>query len=291
MKNLSFAASILKNTNRIITHSEADCTGVRENTFVKFKDDFSFYAVAKSEPLFYIKDFEVISENKLRINDDVVAVLLPNDTLTISYKEYELLTLNSILNKGSGYKIGDKIFANSGTPSINVLDNINTPLSLIVTQIGPNGEIETIQIDKRGKYIKCPQNNCDMTGGSGKGAVLNLDFKTLDNRVITEKDIAFVEFNGSYSIVTLAYSLPVGVKDGKLSINKFELLLNTNYANDTKINKLCEVLRDVTPNYALPLLIKDSFSTYSIFNQAITMLDSKIKSLENEILLLKEKQN
>lgn len=291
MKNLSFAASILKNTNKIITHSEADCTGVRENTFVKFKDDSTFYTVAESESLFYIKDFETISRNKLKINDDVVTVLLPNDVLTISYKEYELLTLNSIINKGVGYKIGDKLFANGGIPSINILDNISAPLSLIVTQIGPNGEIETIQIDRRGKYTECPQKNCDIVGGSGKGAILDLDFKTLENRVITEKDIAFVEFNGSYSIVTLAYSLPVGVKDGKISINKWELLLNTNYANDTKINQTCEVLRDVTPNLALPLLIRNSFSIDSIFNQAMIMLDNRIKDLENNILLLKENKN
>ena len=79
------------------------------------------------------------------------------------------------------------------------------------------------------------------------------------------------------------YSLPTGIKEGKLSIEKWEMILVSNYQGENKIAQPFQVIRDFTPNYRIPLITKNSFNQELIINHALTILDKKIAELENKL--------
>ena len=123
MKNFGYNINVDKNSNCIVGHSEVDCSHIRPGSLINIHNDNHFYTIASTEPLSFISEF--ISEGRnLIINGNYENYFLLDDILTLSYKEYELLTIKEVTNRGANYQVGDTLSLNGGVLSINILDNI-----------------------------------------------------------------------------------------------------------------------------------------------------------------------
>ena len=281
MKQQSFLGSILPNTNKIISESHADWSGIREGALIRFKGDVVLYYAAKIEQMLYVKDF-FIEEGGFFIKDNTSVFLSPGDTVSISYKEFTLLTVNQIVSGGAGYQTGDTIFVEGGEPCINLEDNYKNVTHLTVTEISAGGSITNVSINDSGKYIVAPQKEAVVTGGNGKGAVLNLEYVVSDNRAITERDIVSIQQGGKTKI-NISYPLPKGVYEGKISSPKNILYLSSQYVGKMKHSCEFEVSRDFTTNYSWPRITSGSESLEFFYNLTLTKQDQKIFELESKI--------
>ena len=281
-------ATIKKDTNKLISAGFENWQGVRVGSFFKFSQDQNHYSVARVEPLNFIVDYEKIGPKTLKVASNTDININNLDTVTISYKEWEIQTTNSITNPGRGYRIGNVLTLKGGKPSSDTQSNLKNIASIEVTNVNELGEIAVIRLANKGKYYEIPS-EISLTGGNGTGATLDISFKVCDNRTIVERDIENVEFDGSNTIFTINYALPEEVKFGKIGADKWEIYLATSYVEGTRINDVYEITRDFTPNLSLPILAKGSLSLDAVFNSAMLTLDNKIKSLESRLAILEGK--
>jgi hypothetical protein len=289
MRILEINASILSNTNKIVSSSEDHWSSIKEGSFVHFSDESTFYVVGKINPLFYIKDAAVTERKKLTVNEDVGINLGVGDFLSITYKEYELMTVLGPDLPGSGYKAGDVISLEGGHLSIDKNTGMTQPATFVVTQVNIDGGILQIRLEKRGKYIIAPAEKVAIVGGSGNGATFLVKYKTCDDRSIVDRGIISLERFPGKTVLTLDSFIPEGVQEVKLSVNKWEMLLTSNYAGETKINARYKVTSDFTPYLNIPLLIKNNASAEAIYNHAVTVIDKKLKDLDDRIKAIESK--
>lgn len=287
MKKTSFIGSIISNTNKIISESNASWNGIRAGSLVKFKAASDFYNIEQIEKFLYIKDFTTIDQKTIKINDNTSIFLGLGDTLTISFKEYEIRTVSSIINGGQKYNVGDVLFLSGGIESINIETGLARKGIIKVIETAPGGMIAGISIEERGAYIEDPPIENYLKGGGGSGALLKLDFKLADSRTIIERDIDTIKI-GDQTVISLSYPLPVGVKDGKLSCNKSSIILTNSFRGKTLTREPFEISQDFTPNYNWPLSIKNSVDLNSLYNQTLKLQDIKIKQLEDRICKLEQ---
>lgn len=282
MKLIGNIGSIKKNSNRLISSTYSDWSGVREGSFVKFNDDFNFYTVSHTEKRIFLKDYVVLQPNIIQINEDCGININVGDSLNLSFKEYELNTCK-IISSGRGYAIGDQLTFDGGVASLNTVDNTLNSSIITVAQIGKEGQISEINILNRGKYLTAPNTNINLRGGSGKGSSIEVSFRLTDYRTFTERDVERVEFKNAETIIYLVYSLPAGTKEGKLSTEKWEIILSSPYLGETNNNEIFEIIRDFTPYCKIPLLSPNSKNQELTFNSSMAILDKKIAELENKI--------
>lgn len=282
MRNNLGNGSIIKNTNRLISSTSSNLRSCRVGSFLKFKSDSNHYIISKIDPLFYITEFEKVDGKKIKINSDTSININILDTVIISYKEWEIQTINSIISQGRGYKIGDVLCLDGGKPIIGVQDNLKNIAKIHVDNTDENGSILKISILEKGKYYEYPEESI-VVGGKGEGAKFDIRYKICDNRTMIERDVQNVEFDGKNTIITLNYDIPNEIKLGKISVDKWEIFLSTPYVEETKINETYETTRDFSPHLNIPLMLKGSLSMETIFNSSILMMEKKIKELENRI--------
>jgi len=288
MKNTPLIGSILEQTNQIISPGDSDWSHIRPGSLIKFKNDEVFYTVSRADKHLLVKDFTTTNSNNIKINTNAGTLFSIGDTLTISYKEWELLTVFSIIDGGIGYSVGDILFLNGGVPVTDIQNNVPIIASLIVSEISGGGKITKIKINNRGKYINVPEKSCLTNGGKGNGAKFQTEYKLLEQRGLMDRTILNIVF-GDESILFLDYSIPDGVQDGKFSVEKWQITLSSSYSGTNKINESFTIVRDFSPNYGWPLLLKNSGSVDGIFNHVINEMDMKIHHLEQENLLLQKR--
>ncbi len=289
MKNYTHSISVLKGTNKIITSSEVNLKGLREGSYIRIGNDHVFYIVSKVSPLLYVKDFEVENARTIKIKDNIGINVLTGDTLTLSHKEYKLYTLFGITNGGKGYKKDDILTVEGGVLLANLETNIKELASFIVTNVDAHGTILEVGINVEGKYIEPPKSTCSLIGGSGDGAVFEVDFNVADQRNLLERKVSSYEVKNDCSLVRLDYPLPEGLKTGKMSIKKWQAEITNNYGGDSQRDINYEIARDFTPIYNFPTLVKGSFNQELIINRFISLVDQKFDLVDKEINLLKEK--
>lgn len=288
MKLIGNIGSIKKDSNRLVSSTYSDWSPVREGTFIKFNDDFHFYTVSHTEKKIFLKDFVTIQPNIIQINENCGINIGVGDSLNISFKEYELNNYK-IISSGKGYRIGDQLTLDGGVASLNVINNTLNTSIVIVTKVGSEGQINEVSVSNKGKYLTIPNPNTALKGGSGSGSSIEVSFKLTDHRTFTERDVQNVEFKNSETILYLVYPLPPGTKEGKLSIEKWEIILSSNYLGETNTNEVFEIIRDFTPYYKIPLLTPNSKNQELTFNNSMAILDKKIAELEEKIKKLESK--
>jgi len=283
MKNLHSTISVIKDTNRVVACSDIDMSVVRPGSFFRAGNDSVFYTVLKSSKFFFIEDFKVISRSQIQINKNIGIDLLRGDTLKLSYKEYTCDTLVEIKNGGGGYKIGDEITPNGGSLSIDITTGYGVPAVFRVEDVNEKGTITKVSMKDAGRYIIAPHPIAELNGGEGRGAVFEMIFSLLSNRALIEREVSTITFEGGVTNIFFDYSLPANVTEGKLSVEKYELILTSPYLGDTKISESFDLSRDFTAHLKLPLLVKNSFSREQLINQAFNILDNRIAALEAKI--------
>jgi len=289
MKLIGNTGSIKKNTNRLISTSFSDWSSVRDGTFIKFDGDSHFYTASHTEKRTFLKDYFVLQPSILQIKEDCGVNINEGDTLNISFKEYELVSLYKIISSGKGYRVGDHITIGEGTASLSIVDHTLNSTVLEISKIGAEGEIVEVNIINRGKYIDPPNNVVSLKGGIGSGASAEVSYKLADHRTFIERDVQSIEFKEGATLIYLIYPLPSGIKEGKLSIEKWEIILTTPLKGENKINHSFQITRDFTPNYGFPLIAKNALNQEMFINHILGVLDQRIAGLEERIKDLENK--
>ncbi len=282
----SYSVAILSDTNRVVATSDVDWSGLRVGSFFRLVNTNQCFEITKTNKLFLIKDFQTESPKKILIKGDIGISLLVGDSILISYKEFELLTVFEITNGGERYIEGDIIYLDGGTPSLNSETGFYQRASLVVNTVGDKGTITGFGLNDNGKYLNPPPSTCPVSGGQGRGAVFQVQFQIIENRSVLERRIEFIRPDTASAELFLDYPLPAGVSQGKLSVNKWEAYLNQPIAGESRINEKFEISRDFTPVYGFPLMSKGSFTPEIIYNRFVKSVEKKIKELEDRITQL-----
>ncbi len=291
MKSLGNTVSVFKDTNQVFSCSDVDWSTVREGSYFKLSRDNVSYIVGRTSQIYFIKDFEVLSRNEIKVNSNIGPNLIVGDSLVISYKEYELSTLLSISNGGENYKVNDIVSIIGGKVSKDIQTGVSSLISFIVTKVGPKGEIEELGPNTRGRYIQPPNFISFLADGSGVGAVLELEYRIIDDRTTIERGIDNIILQDDKTIITVNFPLPVGLLIGKLSVEKWKIELTQPYIGESAIHENYELCRDFTPNLKLPISVRGNFRMETLYNQSIIILDEQINQLKNTISELRQDIN
>ncbi|MEK6882724.1 MAG: hypothetical protein AABY22_24085 [Nanoarchaeota archaeon] len=287
MKISNYNASILFDTNRVVSSSNDSWQVIKKGSLFRIGEDEEFYTIEKTNQIYFIKDFEVISDNRLKINSNVGLNIMVGDILTISYKEYELWTVLDVLEKGKGYKVDDEVILEGGDLSLDVSNNLTYPAKFNITEVDESGGIILFGLKDNGKYINSPEKTVKINGGNGNGAVFEVEFKPVDDRKVLEIAVSSVNpKEKDITIVDLDYSIPAKIRQGKLSLKKWEMFLDRNYRHFNKINCPYSISYDFSPNYNFPKMLKNTFTPELVYNQFLLQLDGKLKEFENKIVKL-----
>lgn len=273
-KQFGYTASILRDTNRLVASSQADWSSLKTGSYVIFDEDEDFYKVVDKKRFFYIKDFEVISPNKISIEGSTDIKLSLNDDTTLTFKEYKVSSVK-VLNGGSGFSKGEVVEINKGIYKINSYDGLPYSAKVLVESVGTSGDVTSVSISNPGVYYEAPNSSLSLD----KSLNLELEYDLVEDRTRESRSISEVFFDGEKTILSLNNDLPLNVKMGKVSVDKWELILNINYVAASKINSHYRVLVDFTPHLGLPLMRGDLNKNVAIFNESITKIDGEIKKI------------
>lgn len=282
-------ASATSDSNRIISSTEESWGSVREGSYFKFTRDNVFYNVAKVKPIFYIKPFIAISNIEIEIEENNQVLIFAGDSIKISYKEYQLLTVVSPIDRGTGYSKGDILYLDGGVLSFNTFDGSSKPAKVKVDSVSAEGAIIQMSMDDVGKYIKAPEETCNLNEGHGKGARVKVKFHEYSERNIIEKMVVSCSKNFGKVRIRMDSPLPENITDGKISLEKWEMLLSSNYAGENMVGESYELTKDFTPNLNFPLVTKGSFHPESFYNMSINLIEAEFMRLRKEISELKAK--
>lgn len=283
MHNIQFTVSIQNNSNKIIGSSEEKFTGIGKGNLIKIGNNDSLYTIIDKDKFSYIKSFNFIDGKTILIDEDIGINLQRGDSINISYKEYELMMIYEILEKGNGYNVGDELKATDGVLNIDISSGNINPTVLKVTEINANGGIEQIEILEKGKYISPPNNPVSFSSNNGQEVKFNLKYKECDNRTIIERTIQTINVKDNKTYLYLNYSLPPNIKNGKLYVEKHILIIDSNYLGNTGSNINYELFRNFTPYCKIPLMLKNTMSPDVIYNKAILQIDKELKTIKDKL--------
>lgn len=281
--NLNYSVSIKKNTNKIISSSEDKFSGISNGTLIRIDNDPYLYTVQSKGSYIYIKNFNVHDSQTLIIDDNTDINLQNGDLLKITFKEYEAKFLIDILKAGSSYVLGDKARIVGGSPLINISDGSIDQTILEVSETSEIGGVKSLNIVNNGKYTSIPANPIETISNRGNGLQVELKYIENPNRSFIERTISQLYFSDGKTFITLDYSLPPNINNGKLSVDKNYLLLTSEYLGETKRNSEYSIFRDFTPNLRMPLLLRNSQSFDIVLNKALMILDKEIQDIKDLI--------
>lgn len=281
MKKISgYGISILNNSNLVYTSSQTDWSKIRQGAFIKLGNNNFFNTISEVNEFFFIKDFTVENPTTISILFDEEKYenqILEKDLITISYKDYELDSIFEIKEKGQNYKKNSLLYIEGGKLSSSIMGNSNSEIILVVLEVGPKGELEKIGVKSRGKYLIPPSNNAYIRSEYGSGAIIDCDFRELSTRNKLEREILYIRYETGKVIIGLNYALPLNLKEGKLSINKYSLLLKEIYSGPTIINGNYFLSFDFTTNFNFPLMPPNCPHPEIVYNNFILKLDAILK--------------
>ncbi len=286
-----FTVSIKNDTWRIVSSSEDNFGGLVPGSFIKLGRDNFLHQIVKIDRFFYTQKFKLIDSRVLEINFDTGIELQQNDIINISYSEYELEMLVSICNDGFDYQPNDELTVNGGVVSTDISTGLGFPTKFIVNAVTMNGGISQLSIQHHGQYLEPPNNKALLFGGSGDGAEVELSYRERPIKSKVKRTISKIEFKDNKTIITLDYPINNSIKEGNISVEKYELFLLNKYTGPTERNIPYEIFKDATPNLQLPLLIPNSLSTQLLFNESMRRLDLKIAELDDRIRQIERQLN
>lgn len=288
MKNFDFTVNVEYNSNTVVSHCDSNWSNIKNNSLISIDNDGIFYTIGKIESLNLIEDF-TLDNNKMVINGNYENIFMIDDTVNISYKEYELLTIKSIVNKGINYKINDVLTLSGGLLSLDIINNKSEITTFRVEEIDINGGINKLKILNKGIYIKFPEKENILSGGNGENCKISIEDKLINNRNIIERQVISADIHNGNTYIELNYKLPDNIINGKLSINKYIAKLTSNYIGKDKKNVGYSIIRDYTPEIELPLVIKGTNKMEESYNFSMIRIDKELQEIKKLIKVLQSK--
>jgi len=286
-KNIDYYASVISGTSRILGESQNDWSTVRLGSYIKFQGDPTYFTVSDKKEYLFISNFETEDGKILKLEKDFGIDLIRNDLVTVTYKEQELLSVSKVIEAGKGYAVGDVVQVVGGSYSIDVQDNCPKPTRLKVQNVGGEGNIESLSIEERGRYLDAPNEEVILINGNGNNAKIKVHWTESQRRQIIEREISNVGSPKDKLDIILNYPLPKGVNKGKVSVKKWELHISSPYSCVGKIDAVCNITRDFTPNFKLPLMSSNQhpwlLNQEVAHNETVSRVDLLLKKLEDRI--------
>lgn len=283
MHNIQFTISVQNNSNKIIGSSEEKFSGIGKGNLIKIGNENTLYTIVNKDKFSYIKPFNTIDSKTILIEEDIGINLQNGDSIKISYKEYELMMIYDIINKGVSYNTDETLRALGGILNIDISNGNINPTILKINEINNQGSIEKIDILEKGKYITPPENPVSFSCDNGKDLQIELKYKECNNRTVLERTIQNINIKNNKTYLYLNYSLPPNIKSGKIYVEKNVLILDSNYLGSTESNVNYELFRNFTPHLRMPLLLKNSLSPDVVLNKALLIIDEEIHQIKSKL--------
>lgn len=267
-------ASVYKDSNKIISSSGVDWSNVKEGSLIGFGDERIFYQINAKKKNFLVKSFSVKDEASIEV-ENLNGEIFTGDIVKLSFKQYKVAGLE-LVDSEESFQVGDKI-------EIDIPDNfpdVKTGLDnncTIVINSTKSGQIDDFDIIEGGLFFNQNEIQCFTKNGRAK---FDVYFEEIGERLIKEYEVWGTKNN---NIIILNGILPENAQSGKLSVEKWEATLATNYASYSKVGVPVRLTSDFTPHYNLPLMQSISLAQGQIFNEAMKRIELKIKELESKI--------
>lgn len=278
-KKYGYTLCATKGSNKVVACSKANWDIVRDGSFILIGADNMFYKVMGKNKFAYEKEVDILNDTQLKINEPIGPMLSVDDDVALYYHEY-IVDSVEIDEAGEGYEVGDTLTLESGTPKYNSIDETDELAQVKVTEISGNGNVSSIELLVNGKYNVAPDEVCSTTSNLGTGARMRIVTKKSDATNIEERTISQIDREEQSAVIHLNHNLPPRLHSGKIKVTKWELILNTDYIGDSKNSVDYDIVKDFTPYNNLPLINADFNGNHLVYNEAISIIDQKIKDIE-----------
>ncbi len=289
MKPEVFEGSIQKGTNQLYITTERQVIA-KNGAFVKIAGNEIFYRVENIETINLKKKFDSRGKS-LVVKGDFTYKIAPNDIINLSFQEYEAVSFSNLKTNESAYKVGEKIYAQGGSPSSNNTNLTGQYTEFTVQSIDDEGKILKLKMTRPGKYILPPSNPVSIMNQDGNVVYVDLQFEESPEQSILERQITYVENKEGSTSLGILYPIPQIVEEGELTLRKQILLLDKPYAGESIDGKICEMTFDFSPLNGIPLLPPASLDPHATFNEAIRVIEQKFLDLEKRISNLENRNS
>ena len=289
MKPEVFEGSIQKGTNQLYITTERQVIA-KNGAFVKIAGNEIFYRVENIETINLKKKFDSRGKS-LVVKGDFTYKIAPNDIINLSFQEYEAVSFSNLKTNESTYKVGEKIYAQGGSPSSNNTNLTGQYTEFTVQSIDDEGKILKLKMTRPGKYILPPSNPVSIMNQDGSVVYVDLQFEESSEQSILERQITYVENKEGSTSLGILYPIPQIVEEGELTLRKQILLLDKPYAGESIDGKICEMTFDFSPLNGIPLLPPASLDPHATFNEAIRVIEQKFLDLEKRISNLENRNS
>jgi hypothetical protein len=280
-KKYGYTASVAKGSNKVVACTKANWNAVQDNSFIIIGNDSRFYNVIDKKKFIYQKDVTVLNEAQLKVDDIVSDVINVDDDVSFLYTEYSVSAIE-IVNGGSGYSSGDILTLKGGVLKFNSIDEINSPASIKVVEVNDTGGLSSIELTSGGLYSALTEGEYDLESGAGAGGKIKITPSTSDITSIEERTVTSIDINPDSTIISLNSNLPQRLTNGVVKVEKWELTLDKKYQDASKNSVDYDIVKDFTPHNNIPLIRSDLNSSHVLYNEAVAIIDQKIKDLEDK---------
>jgi hypothetical protein len=279
VKQPGLFVSVKNKSNIIYGHSAIDFNFLRQGSMIKIAGDYNFYTISNVEKSHLSKQFRRLDGSNIELDGNYSDALIPTDEIKIYVKEYEVLNFN-IINYGLGYQVGDLLYVEGGIKSINDFDNTSQETIFKVDSVGAKGSIHSLSIVNGGLYVHPPESK--VYGGSGSGLELSINYISNTQKIL-ERSVSQVSVQNNKTVILLDIPIPDYVISGSLSVEKNKLILTAPFLGETNNQCQYEIIRDYTPNFKFPLILKNSANFEEIYNETIKRIDIELANMKSQL--------
>jgi hypothetical protein len=289
-KSQDGALSILRNTNIAYSVGDSMFVGLGKGVLIQLEGHEAFVHISSVTRQDLSFRFSRVNQQKVSVRGDTGAKLSVSDCVEISIPAFEALGLSELIERGSGYTKGDLLIVQNGSPSKNVRDNKLNNAAFEVIDTDENGGIKRIRVKEKGEYYVAPAEDCELSGGSGKGARISIDFEEKAEKKFEERQIIKVERTPAFTFIEFDAPFNSLIKEGQIMAKKWKMTLSSNYPSDNDgIQIKYNCIKNFTPKLGLPLIPPNSPSAIPLYNNTVLQLDQQLSDMKDEIKWLKEK--
>tara|TARA_Y100000361_G_C11136832_1_gene332490 strand:+ start:419 stop:1276 length:858 start_codon:yes stop_codon:yes gene_type:complete len=279
-KKYGFTASVNEGSNKIIACSKANWEPVRLGSFIMLDKDDTFYRVINKRKFIYQKDVVQLNSSQIKVAENLGTMVSIDDDLSFMYAEHSVASA-SVENGGEGYQVGDIITPEGGVCKYNSIDQIDVPAQIEVTEVDSDGKILSIELINGGLYSSPPADLCNGNSNLGNGVSLALSSQVSDQTSVEERTVSAIDYSSDSTVLHLNHDLPPRTQEGKIRVEKWELTIDGNYVGQSKYSSNYNIVKDFTPHNEIPLIHGDIASGHIIFNEAMAIIDQRLKDLES----------
>ena len=282
MKPITFLGSINNESDILIAESKKDYLTVRDDFSLRI--DNKFYDIKKIEEEERQFKFRIVRRHDedafLRIPDLPKKKIYKKDFLEIILTEYDAKRIPRIVDKGKGYKKGEKLS----------FEGFEGAFTLSIKEINKEGGIVSANIETNKSFFSPGYKEVTPSGGSGKGHRLIVEMKDNGKRTVTGKYVRESFYDQGANYINFEYNLPDFVEKGEIKIYRTEIKLGKKYEGDDLESVICIAQKvDYTEKFGIPIAERGTINAYKLYNQGAQIIEDKMVELESRIIELESR--